>query len=410
MNPHAVLLVMNAGSSSIKFACFRQASFDAAPLPCLQGELVDGGQQRRLTLATADRRWEEAVSARARSGGVEEALGQILDTVCRLVREGAITPEAGTIAAVGHRIVHGGEAFAGPVVITAAVRQSLEQLMPLAPLHMPHNLGAIDVVSARLPEATQVACFDTAFHQTCPPAARRFAIPRHYHDAGLKRYGFHGLSYEYVARRFAALTERLPRRVVVAHLGAGASLCGLLDGKSVTTTMGYTPLDGLVMATRCGSLDPGVVLALATRFGHSVPEIEAVLSTQSGLLGVSGVSGDMATLLAANDPQAEEAIELFCRAIVRETAAAAAELGGLDALVFTGGIGSHSPAIRQRVCQGLTWLGVSLSPQANREAALESRLDTGSGPALWTIKTDEQLVIAEHVLQVLKRLGQPSSG
>jgi len=174
--------------------------------------------------------------------------------------------------------------------------------------------------------------------------------------------------------------------------------------------MGYTPLDGLVMATRCGSLDPGVVLALGTRFGHSVPEIEAVLSTQSGLLGVSGVSGDMATLLAANDPQAEEAIELFCRAIVRETAAAAAELGGLDALVFTGGIGSHSPAIRQRVCQGLTWLGVSLSPQANREAALESRLDTGSGPALWTIKTDEQLVIAEHVLQVLKRLGQPSSG
>jgi acetate kinase len=403
MRRRPVLLVINAGSSSIKFAGFCPEPGPALTVPLLHGELTGPGQAPRLRLMVDGQRSDQrAVSADTHEEGIEA----IVTLVSDVLQDDDRLQGSGAIVAVGHRIVHGGERFAEPAVVTPAIRHELEQLVTLAPLHMPHNLAAIDVVAARLPSVVQVACFDTSFHQTCPPVARRFAIPQRYHDAGIKRYGFHGLSYEYVSRRLNALAGCRPHRVVVAHLGAGASLCGLLDGKSVTTTMGYTPLDGLVMATRCGRLDPGVVLALAMRFDLSLAEVETILSTQSGLLGVSGLSGDMQTLMESGKPRAEEAIELFCRSVIRETAAAVAELGGLDCLVFTGGIGSHSPEIRQRVCRQLKWLGITLDEQANRNSTSEGRLDTGTGPACWVIRTDEQLVIAEHTSHLLAGLGE----
>jgi len=320
----------------------------------------------------------------------------VLDTVAKAVGVAAV-------AAVGHRVVHGGEAFSGPARITPAVLETLQGLVALAPLHMPHNLAAIALVLKRLPGVPQVACFDTAFHQTCPPEARRLALPRRFHEAGLKRYGFHGISYEFVVGRMRQLPGGLPQRTVLAHLGAGASLCGVLDGRSITTTMGYTPLDGLVMATRSGSIGPGAVLALQSRFGLSTAEAERLLTYESGLLGVSGMSGDIRLLLASDSPAAAEAVDLFCRSIVREVAAAVAELGGLEGLVFTGGIGANSPEVRSRVCRALSWLGVSVDQAANQAAAGEIRLDTGGPVTVWALPTDEQAVIAAAVTRLLGR-------
>lgn len=403
MNTDSLILVINAGSSSIKFSCYQLAGKTIGPLRCLNGELTNFGQGAKLVFAVGEHGnisyVERIVSAVTPAEGFRQIITVVIDDLAR----SHLNQGSSTIAAVGHRMVHGGETFAGPVILTPAIHRELEALVPLAPLHMPHNLAALDVVTSQLPGAVQIACFDTAFHQTCPAAARRFAIPREYHNAGLKRFGFHGLSYEYVSRRLGSLMKQQPHRVVLAHLGSGASLCGLLDGRSMTTTMGYTPLDGLVMATRCGSLDPGVVLALATRFGHSVSEVDEILSKRSGLLGVSGLSGDMRTLLDSSDPRSAEAVDLFCRSIVRETAAAVAELGGLDALVFTGGIGTHCPDIRQRVCSRLEWLGVSMDKNINQKNEPEQRLDDGSGPAVWTIRTDEQLVIVEHVCSLMRQ-------
>ena len=242
-----------------------------------------------------------------------------------------------------------------------------------------------------------MACFDTAFHHTCPPVATRLAIPRQWHEAGIRRYGFHGLSYESVVARLPEITGSMPARAVVAHLGAGASLCAIRDGVSIATTMGFTPLDGLVMATRCGSIDPGAVLHLVLRVGLSAAAVETMLTRESGLLGVSGISGDMRVLLESADPRAEEAVELFCERAARETASLAAALGGLDAVVFTAGIGEHAPAIRERICAKLRWLGLELDPEANavsgpRTSMAQSRI------AVWVIPTDEEGVIATHTL------------
>ena len=267
----------------------------------------------------------------------------------------------------GHRIVHGGAEFSQPVVVDDRIVAALEALVPLAPLHQPHNLAAIRAITAASPDLPQVACFDTAFHQTQPPVAQVVALPRELTAEGVRRYGFHGLSYEYIAVGPARRGARVAAgRVVVAHLGNGASLCAMNGGRSVATTMGFSPLDGLVMGTRPGSLDPGVLLYLMSRHAMDAAAIEALLYHRSGLLGLSGLSSDMRTLLASPDPRAREAVDVFVYRIGRELGSLAAALGGLDALVFTAGIGEHAPEIRARVCRDAGWLGVELDEAANR--------------------------------------------
>jgi acetate kinase len=304
-------------------------------------------------------------------------------------------------AAVGHRVVHGGTVFAGPTRINDAVLAKLELLCPLAPLHQPHNIAAIRAIAQLAPSLPQVACFDTSFHHGQSPVAQRFALPSELHEAGVRRYGFHGLSYEYIA---SALRERAPAiasgRVVVAHLGAGASLCAMLNGKSVDTTMGFTALDGLPMGTRCGALDPGVILYLLRERGMNPDRIEQMLYQQSGLLGVSGISSDMRELLASKDRRAGEAIELFVYRVSRELGALTATLGGLDGLVFTAGIGEHAPEIRRRVCERSRWLGITLEPDAN-ERGDECISAPASRVSVWVLPTDEERTIVRQTLRVI---------
>jgi len=367
-----VVLVLNVGSSSVKAAVYpADQPGDRPPA-------------------------EEAVARRDDDCSGLPANEAVAATLSTLLETHAGPPPA----AVGHRIVHGGPRLAEPVVVTPAVLELLEAIVPLAPLHLPQGIAGIRTAMKLLPEAVQVACFDTAFHRSCPEVATRFALPRWCHDAGIRRYGFHGLSYEAVAGRLPELAGEVPRRTVIAHLGAGASVCGLLDGRSVATSMGFTPLDGLVMATRCGSLDPGVVLHLLTERGMTAEAVGRMLRGESGLAGVSGISGDMRVLLASDDPAAREAVELFCYRAVREIASLAAALGGLDAVVFTAGIGEHSPEIREAIGGGLRWLGLEIDPACN--AAGGPRISRGgSRVSAWVIPTDESGVIARHARRLL---------
>jgi acetate kinase len=375
------LLVLNAGSSSIKCGLYDAAG----PRPVRRARVHADLRDDALVL-TVEAAGDERVAERLRPA-------MAWDAAIALVLARATALAGGPIAAVGHRVVHGGGRFERPVVVTPEVLQELAALEPLAPLHQPQNLAGIRAADAALPEAMQVACFDTAFHHTCPPVATRLAIPRAWHDRGIRRYGFHGLSYESVVARLPEVTGGRPERVVIAHLGAGASLCGVLRGKSIATTMGFTPLDGLVMATRSGSIDPGAVLHLVLREGLSAAAVETMLTRESGLLGVSGISGDMRALLESVDQRAAEAVELFCERAARETASLAAALGGLDAVVFTAGIGEHAPAIRERIAAKLAWLGLELDAVAN--ATHGPRISTaGSRVATWVIPTDEEGVIA----------------
>lgn len=295
--PTGSTLVMNAGSSSIKAALYGDVGIRLEA----HVEIHDDGMRLVIMSADGGMRSDQAAGPGPWAAAIDLLFERLMTT---------IDPTA--ITAVGHRIVHGGTHFTAPTVVTPAVLASLDTLVPLAPLHQPQGLAALRGALVRLPGAVQVACFDTSFHHDCPPEAVRFAIPREFHDAGIRRYGFHGLSYESVTGRLPAVVRSLPERVIIAHLGAGASLCAIRDGKSVATTMGYTPLDGLVMATRCGSLDPGVVLHLGAERGMTPAAITTLLSRDSGLLGVSGISGDMRRLLESDDPRAEEAVALFC--------------------------------------------------------------------------------------------------
>jgi acetate kinase len=306
-----------------------------------------------------------------------------------------------TLVAVGHRVVHGGRDFIAPVRLTAQIVQQLDALTPLAPLHQPHSLAPIRTLMALRPNLPQVACFDTAFHHTMPAVAARFALPREYEAEGVQRYGFHGLSYEYIAR---ALRQQAPGlaagRVVVAHLGNGASLCGMRDGCSQETTMGFTALDGLVMGTRCGTLDAGVVLYMLQQKGLTAHAVEQVLYERSGLLGVSGLSSDMRTLLASSDPRAHEAVELFAFRVAQQTAVMAASLGGLDGFVFTGGIGEHAAGVRAMVGERLRWLGVELDAAVNKGGP--GRISTQhSRVEVHVITTDEEAMIAQHTNDML---------
>jgi acetate kinase len=302
------------------------------------------------------------------------------------------------VAAVGHRLVHGGEQFATPVMVDDAILDQLEKLAPLAPLHQPHNLAPIRVISRIAPDVPQVACFDTAFHRTQPPVSQLYALPRDLSATGIKRYGFHGLSYEYIASVLPGIVGAAASgRVVAAHLGNGCSMCAMRGGKSVATMMGFTALEGLPMGTRSGAIDPGVVLYLLTERGMSVAEVSDLLYHRSGLLGVSGISNDMRKLLASNAPEAAEAIELFVYRINRELGSLAAALGGIDALVFTAGIGEHAAPVRARVCENAVWLGIRLDAAANLAGG--PRISTADSPvSVWVVPTNEELMIARHTL------------
>jgi acetate kinase len=351
------ILVLNVGSSTVKWARF------------------EGG--RRVARAT------------------QEAGDDVGETISAILKQ---IPEP--LDAIGHRLVHGGGEFPSPIKIDSHVIARLESLIRLAPLHLPGAIAGLRAVERLRPGTPQVACFDTAFHDSLPMEERLFGLPRRYFDQGIRRYGFHGLSYESIAEQLAKVSVRAAHgKTVVCHLGNGASLCGMVGGKSLTTTMGYTPLDGLLMATRPGRLDPGVVLHLLNS-GLTLEAVDRLLERESGLLGVSGLSGDMRTLLASPAPEAAQAVELFCRTISKEIAAATTVLGGLDTIVFTAGIGEHAAPVRQRVCDRLAWLGVHLDPMANANS--ETRLHSvDSAVEIFKLPTDEESVIARHTAVLL---------
>ncbi|RQS97018.1 acetate/propionate family kinase [Burkholderia seminalis] len=386
------VLVLNAGSSSLKFSVYdthEDRSLDVG----LHGQVENLHGTPHLFVADAHGE-VLADSAVARPGhqGAIEALHTWF--AAHVGREAAFD-------GVGHRVVHGGPYFTAPVRIDARVLDAIASLSPLAPLHQPHHVDAIRAVAAVAPNLPQVACFDTAFHATVPALEREFALPRTLTEQGIVRYGFHGLSYEYIATALAALDPSWGRqRTVVAHLGNGASLCALANGRSVATTMGFTAVDGLPMGTRTGALDPGVILYLQRHAGRSLDEVEHLIYAESGLLGVSGVSSDMRTLLASDAPSAAHAVELFAYRAARELAALAGVLGGLDALVFTAGIGEHAPRVRERICSRAAWLGIVLDDAANA-AGLPVISSDASRVTVRVIPTDENLMIARHTRRVL---------
>jgi len=400
MNDH--VLVLNAGSSSIKFGVYSAAG--GAPGERLLGGQIAGIGGRALLSATAAN--DVAVAREQPIGDATcctptQALGALLDWLDTYL-------EGRSIAAAGHRVVHGGTWYNEPVHVDAKVIARLRSLVPVARLHQPFEVDAIVELARRRPGIVQIACFDTAFHRTQPQLAQLFALPRAITGQGVRRYGFHGLSYDFIASRLPSLIERADAaRVVVAHLGSGSSMCAMLGGRSVATTMGFTALDGLMMGTRSGSIDPGVILYLIQDCGMSVQQVDDMLYRQSGLLGVSGLSADMRTLLASDHPHAREAIDLYIYQVVRQAGAMIACLGGIDAFVFTAGIGERAASVRASVCEGLAWLGTALDTDANaRNAARISR--DSSAVSVWVIPTDEESVIARAVAQHLG--GRISSG
>ena len=397
MPTHAVdaILVLNAGSSSIKFSLFDLRGADL--------ELRFRGQIERLFTAPhfiAKDGSGAVVGETSWGEGVELGHERALDHLAAFLRERSAELR---LIGVGHRVVHGGRAFAEPVRVDAEVLARLAAFVPLAPLHQPHNLAPIRAMLARDPGLPQVACFDTAFHRTNPPIAQRFALPAELHDAGIQRYGFHGLSYEYIARALPGHDRRAATgRTIALHLGNGSSMCALENGRSIASTMGFTALEGLPMGTRCGALDPGVILYLMDERSMDARAIEKLVYHDSGLLGVSGISGDMATLLASDAPGAKLAIDLYVYRIRREMGSLAAALGGLDAVVFTAGIGENAAPIRQRVCEDARWLGVEIDPEAN--ACGGPRLSPpAAGVSAWVIPTNEELMIAQHTRRILAR-------
>jgi acetate kinase len=386
MSERGSILTLNAGSSSVKFALFDKAD---RLKETVRGEIENlalaphfHAHDARGT-AIAEKRWPD---------GSSPPFPAVLEELLTFAEAHL---GADGLAAVGHRIVHGGPDHIGPARVTPALLAELEALTPLDPLHMPLNLGPIQAIAAARPGLPQVACFDTAFHHTLPAVAQRFALPQAISVTGVRRYGFHGLSFEYIASCLDRQAPALSRgRVIVAHLGAGASLCALLDGRSIATTTGFSALDGLMMATRCGLLDPGVLLYLL-RQGHDVADLEDMLYRRSGLLGVSGISGDVRVLLASDAPAAQEALDLFIYRIAWEAGALVSALGGLDGLIFTAGIGEHAPRIRAEVCARLNWLGLRLDTQANlANAACISLPD--SAIDVRVIATNEEAMIARH--------------
>ena len=389
------VLVLNAGSSSLKFALFA-IDPQLAEEPALSGQIEGIGATPELSARTADgERFRETIPV---TGGQTEQHRGSLDHLLGWLASHNPSLE---IVAAGHRVVHGGERYSAPVCLNEAILAELDRFVPLAPLHQPHNLRAVRAVASLMPAVPQVACFDTAFHRSQSPLAQAFALPRALSNEGIKRYGFHGLSYDYVARQLPdVLGDQANGAVVIAHLGNGASMCALREGKSVASTMGFTAVEGLMMGTRTGSLDPGVLLYLMDQKGMDSAALTRLLYKESGLLGVSGISHDMRTLLASDAAEAAEAVELFCYRIAREIGSLAAAAGGLDALVFTGGIGEHAAPVRSKVVSMSAWLGLRIDEAAN--TAGQSRIDgAGSRVAVAVVPTNEEAMIARYTVEAL---------
>jgi len=386
----STILTLNAGSSSLKFSLWNGAAgADLSEL--FRGEFEKIGSAPHLMVRRAD--GDTIADKDFGQNGAKLTHEDLLNELFAWMSQ---SHRQNTIKAIGHRIVHGGTRFVAPVRVDDQVMAELRKLEPLAPLHQPHNLAAIRACARLAPDVSQVACFDTAFHHTMSPLARRLGLPRAYDDAGVRRYGFHGLSYEFIARRLRAIDPGVASgRVVVAHLGNGASLCAMRDGRSIDTTMSFTALDGLLMGTRPGTLDPGAVTYLMREHAMTADEIEDVLYHRSGLAGVSGISSDMRTLLSSGDSHAREAVDLFVFRAACQIGALTASLEGLDGLVFTAGIGEHSPEIRSRICARCAWLGVVLDEHAN-DAAGPRLSAPASRVQVHVIATDEERMIAEH--------------
>ncbi len=383
-NPADLLLVLNAGSSSLKFALY-----EPLELRCEYRGSAEGGEGGgRIEISVADGQpWRASLKG---DDFQRAAFAALFDWLNRH----ALTER---LSAAGHRVVHGGVEFTAPIVVDDANLARMDDLVLLAPLHLPQNLRAIHLLADLNPDLPQVACFDTAFHAGQSPMVRTYALPARLTRQGYIRYGFHGLSYEYIASRLNDLVgdDVAPSRVIVAHLGNGASLCAMKDRASVATTFGYSTLDGLIMGTRCGALDPGLVLQLIRDHGGDADFVEAMLYKESGMLGVSGIASDMRALLASDDPEAEFAVDMFVYRIVRECGSLAAALGGIDAVVFTGGIGARSAPVRARVCEGLQWLGATIDHERNESGA--ARIEApGSSILIAATPTNEELVIARH--------------
>jgi acetate kinase len=392
VNPlDSVILTLNAGSSSLKFAAFR---------------LANGGEPSLLASGQI-----EGIGATAK-GSVKRASGETADlnfggSLARIDHAAAMGAILGwlkkagydsSIAAVGHRIVHGGPDYAEPIRIDDATLAKLKALIPLAPLHQPHNVAGVEAAMKAFPSTPQVACFDTAFHRTHPFINDTYGLPRSYYDEGIRRYGFHGLSYEFITRKLRTIAPQIARDdLIIAHLGNGASMCAVHDGRAVATTMGFTALDGLSMGTRCGQIDPGVVLYLMTEKKMSADAISDLLWKNSGLKGMSGLSQDMRELEASEDPSARDAIAYFVSRIRRELASLAAAVNGAKAIVFTAGIGEHSWKVREAALQDLEWMGVRLDAEANRANA-QMISAKNSSTIVFVIPTNEELMIAEHTV------------
>ena len=385
---HDYALVLNAGSSSLKFCVYARPQANDWHLES-RGQIEGIGASPRILARDADGKTliDQPPSTPVHDGaGALEALAVWLRSMFG----------GGRVLGVGHRVVHGGARYTGPVIVTGQVLAELHGLIPLAPLHQPHNLAAIEAVSERLPGTPQVACFDTSFHRTQSTLAELIALPDEICQAGVRRYGFHGLSYEYIATALPRMAADIARaRVIVAHLGNGASLCALRDGKSVDSSLGFTALDGLCMGTRPGGVDPGVILYLFQNLGLSAPEVETVLYKKSGLLAISGISSDMRDLLASSEAKARLAVDYFVYRAAKEIGALAAVLGGIDGLVFTAGIGENSAEIRRRICESSAWLGIKLDAEANARNALRISV-AESRVSVWVIPTNEELMIARH--------------
>jgi len=393
------IAVLNAGSSSIKFSMF-----------VAEGEQLEvhlSGQIEGLFTAprfvakdrggnvVGERAWGEGTKL-GHDGGIQHLFDYLRKEV-----------QQHRLLGVGHRVAHGGTQFTGPVRIDAGVIQALERLIPLVPLHQPHNLAPMKVLLERAPQIPQVACFDTSFHHSNPPVSRLFGLPMEYAEAGVRRYGFHGLSYEYIASVLSKFDARAAAgRTIVLHLGSGSSMCGLRGSQSVASTMGFTGVDGLVMGTRSGSLDPGVLLFLMDQRKMDARAIEKLIYQESGLLGLSGISSDMRTLLASDDPRAKQAVDVFIYRVGRELGSLVAALGGLDGVVFTAGIGERAPIVRSRICRDAAWAGVRLDEAANNAGG--PRISTADSPvAAWVIPTNEELVIARHAQRTI--LNRPAA-
>jgi acetate kinase len=393
MTSDSAVLIINAGSSSVKFSVYRLV--DGALKATINGQIQGIGSAPRFDAKDAakkligEKSWDDPKTNR------NTLLSFLLDWLKEQLH-------GAKLLAAGHRVLHGGTKFSHPVLLTPGIVDELEALVPLGPLHQPHNVAGIRALMETHPELPQVAIFDTAFHcATNPWLSYAFAIPRNLTDEGVRRYGFHGTSYEYIASQLPRVDAAMAKGcVVVAHLGSGASLAAIRDGKGIDTTMGLTPLDGLVMGTRCGHIDPSVLLYLMRNKGMSVDQIETLLNKESGLLAVSGVSNDMRPLLESDDPHAKEAVDMFCHSVARHTMSMAASMQGFDGLVFTAGIGEHSAPVRAMICENLAWAGIKLDPAANAKNALKISAPDSRIP-VYVVPTDEEGMIVQHTLRVL---------